>query len=84
MLKIETSGSIFSPGAKYEVYVDKVHICDASTLFDGLQLVWALHYVFDIHFSSQLRKTYTFLSSYVVGIAEPQIATAQQLYNKIA
>jgi len=83
VLKIDTDSSIFAASSKYEVYVDKVHVCEASSLIDGIQLVTAIHYVLDVHFSTALNKTYSFLSSYVLGLAQAQNVSAQELFNKI-
>jgi len=84
VLKVDTDSSIFSSSCKYDVYVDKEHVCEASSLIDGIQLATAIHYMFDVHFSAALNKTYSFLSSYVLGLADAQTVLAQELFNKIA
>ncbi len=83
-ISIDDQGSIFNRvAAKYEVFLDRTKICTTGSIFNGLQLLWALFQLFNVQYPTSLNKTYIFISSFIVGLKEVQLSPCQDLYNRL-
>lgn len=68
----------------YTVYLDRKPIFTASKLSNAFVGLFALFFVFGVHYPRCLKKTCTFLAAHVVGLQENQIPTVQTLFNKLS
>ncbi len=68
----------------YTVYLDKKPIFTASKLSNAFIGLFALFFVFGVHYPRSLKKTCTFIAAHVVGLQENQLPTVQALFNKLS
>jgi hypothetical protein len=69
---------------KYVVYLDKKRVFSATNLANAFIGMFALYFIFGVHYPKSLIKTCTFLSAHVMGFQENQIPTVQALFNKLS
>lgn len=69
---------------EYRVYLDKQSVFKASNLANAIIGMFAIYFIFGVHYPKCLIKTYTFLSAHVMGFVERQLPTVQVLFNKLS
>jgi hypothetical protein len=85
VLVTNTEAGIFNyDSSVYTVYLDKKRVFTATKLSNAVVGLFALYFIFGVHYPRKLKKTCTFLAAHVLGFQKYQLPSVQNLFKKLS